>query len=139
MKRKIFFAVLVLVISMGIASAVSVDVGSYKFDIPDGYKQDHMYDIDNQKTFTNFMDTHSNGKTFFKSGDEITVTVNAPDNGDQPDDLAAFFGGDKTEIANKTGYLSFDGHIYTFSYVNDGDWILVKATNKDMIKDILPK
>ena len=136
--KRIFILLIFLVILTGsVSAAQTADVGGYKFGIPDDYSQDYTLDIENQKTYTNFMDCHANAKTFSKYFESITVTVTSPDDGDFPDELAGFYGGQETTINGVKGYVSLDGHDYLFSYIKDGNWIVVKSWDVNSFEDIV--
>ena len=57
---------------LGSVSAAQTTVGDYKFNIPDGYKQDHSMDVENKKTSINSVDCHADSKTFTKQFQQIS-------------------------------------------------------------------
>lgn len=139
MKKKIILAIVLLVICIGVVSAnQTVNVGDYKFNIPDEYKQDHAYDMDNQKTNVGFEDCHVDSKTFANYFQTISISVTSLDDGEFPDEMKSYpGGGHDTTLKGIDGYVFLDGHDYGFSYVLDGKWIVIKSWDLYGIEDII--
>lgn len=136
---KIILAICLLVICIGAVSAnQTVNVGDYPFNIPDGYQQDHAYDINNQKTSMSFQDCHVDSKTFADYFKVISITVTSLDDGDFPDAMKSYYGGGHdASLKGIDGYVFLDGHDYGFSYVRDGKWIVIKSWDLYGIEDII--
>ena len=136
---KIIFTLFFLIIFIGAVSAnQTVDVGGYQFNIPDGYEQDHAYDMDNQKTSMSFQDCHVDHKTFADFFKVISITVTSLDDGDFPDAMKSYpGGGHDATIKGIDGYVYLDGRDYGFSYVLDGKWIVIKSWDLYNIEDII--
>ena len=138
MKWKIFFALILLMVFLGSVSAAQTTVGDYKFNIPDGYKQDHSMDVENKKTSINSVDCHGDSKTFTKQFQQISIAVTSPDSGKLPDYLKSYYGGGHdSQLKGMDGYISLDGHDYIYSYVHDGDWIVIRSNDLYGIEDII--
>ena len=138
MKWKIIFALIILAILMGSVSAAQTTVGDYKFNIPDEYKQNHSLDITNQKTNINSVQCHVDSKTFSNYFQHISITVTSPDSGELPNYLKSYYGGGHdSQLKGMDGYISLDGHNYVYSYVHNGDWIVIKTDNLYNIENII--
>ncbi|WP_405306022.1 hypothetical protein [Methanobrevibacter sp.] len=138
MKRKMIFALVILAMFIGSVSAAETIVGDYKFNIPDGYEQDHSQDITSQKTDINSMPCHVDSKTFSKYFQHVTITVTSPDSGKLPDYMKSYYGGGHdSQLKGMDGYVSLDGRDYVYSYVHDGDWIVIKTDDLYGIENII--
>lgn len=139
MKKKLLFAMVLLIICIGVVSAnQTVTVGDYKFNIPDNYEHVRASDIDNQNATINFQDCHVDSKTFANYFQEISITVTTLDDGEFPDAMKSFYGGGHdTNIKGIDGYIFLDGNDYGFSYVRDGKWVVIKSWDLYNIEDIV--
>lgn len=126
----ILVIILVAVTFLGVVSAAEVTVGSEKFNVPDGFKEDTSKAKEKESaTGTTYVKSFSDGKT------SIIINVNV-------------FGGDITGVKlneepgfeNKTikgidGMFNSDTH--SFEYATDNATVYISATSDDVIEEFL--
>ncbi len=132
----------------------TINVGGIDFNIPKNFK----LQLDDQfnKTIGD-VDYISTFKKYYNESEEIYITVSESPNYEATDDTVRELGGDSETINGIEGYLNYtpgnvsegnnDGNpiyvefpsYYTFSYAKDGKLVVVKATEKDFLYDIIIK
>ena len=157
MNRRIFAILSLLVVAiMCVGAASAFDLGSIlgddssseaqnitidgsDFQIPAGFVEDVDEAMDNQKNETSGITTITNGKTFSKGSDVISIGV-ATYEGYEVDDSIASYVGDKEKTINGVdgydySYPPFDG----FVYAKDGKLVIISLTDGNMLDEIILK
>ena len=128
MKNKVILALILLVIAIGSVSATETTGGDYKFNVPDDLEQDHSQDVNGTKERFDSIDCHVYRKTFGKYFQQITITVFSHDNKEFPDYYKSYYpGGHDASLKGMDGYMALDGRDYVYSYVVDGDWVVIRT------------
>jgi hypothetical protein len=114
----------------------TVNVSGIDFNIPEGFTEleNESFESDNP-----FVDYNTSSKTFMNtSGDVIILAVSSSDFS-TGDNLAkdASLGGNKTTINGVEGYESTDPNFYDFAFVKDDKLVIISASDKELINDIV--
>ncbi len=116
----------------------TVDVGGIKFNIPAGFEEDHSNTSKEIEASFKKLGLNSSAKLYIKDPNGIGIYVaNYTKLGLNSDEVINSFSGNKTTINNVTGRMDVDNGTYVFIYLKNGCLILVSATDKNLINNVV--
>lgn len=153
MNKKIIaiFALLIIVTSMSAVSAfdfgglfgsdekTKVNIGGIDFNIPSGYKEDSTDESNKVASSIQKHGLNTTIKAYTKDSNGIGFFVsNFTAQGlNSSDILNRSADGNQTTINNVTGYITETDGVYLFSYVKNGCWVLISASDKNLFKECI--
>ena len=118
----------------------NVTVDGIDFNVPKGFSEVENSSYDNQADDNPYVDYNMSVKVFTNaSGDIIELSVSESGSVNATDALAkdASIDGNKTTINGVDGYAFADTEFSGFSYAKDGKLVIVSATDKELLNDII--
>lgn len=140
MKRKIFFALILLIAAAAIVASAdaasvkykSVDIGGIDFNVSDEFAEDENHRIVNET----YDDCTQNGKLFQKADTVVMIVVSKF--GDKIGRAnVSELGGYKFSVNGADGYLSNEGLFDVFSYAKDGKLVSISTNDKNILKQFI--
>ena len=120
--------------------ATNVTISGIDFNIPSGFTEALNESVENQTTDNPYINYSMSSKTFLNvDGDAIEIAVSGSDDVQADDDFAkeAAMGGNKTTINGVDGYEFSDIDFNGFTFAKDGKLVILLATNKELLNDVV--
>lgn len=118
----------------------NVTVSGIDFNVPDGFKEAKNEAVDNMSFDSPYVDYNISGKKLISnngSSVEISVSESVEFTADDSSAEIASQDGNKTTIKGIDGYEFYDDGTYGFSFAKDGKLVLITASEKELIDDVL--
>ncbi len=123
----------------GNAKDDTVTISGIHFKIPDGFKEVANESVENKPSENPYLNYTTSSKAFANDkNDEIIIGVsNSSIKANDSFAEAASIGGNKTTINGVNGYTFSDHGFEGFTYAKDGQLVIIVATNKQLINNIV--
>ena len=118
----------------------NVTVSGIDFNVPDGFNEAKNEAVDSMSFDSPYVDYNISGKKLISNnGSSIAISVSESVEFTADDSSAeiASQDGNKTTIKGINGYEFYDDGTYGFSFAKDGKLVLITASEKELIDDVL--
>lgn len=142
MNKKIFAVLAIFAIAMvGCAYAAdsqdntTVTISGLNFTVPEGFSEDVEEAVVNESGSDDQYTFVTNEKMFENADDVFLISVSTFDQNITDDYIKDF--GEETTIGNVTGYFEDLGFLALFSYIEDGQMVVITASDQSIIEQVL--
>lgn len=144
--KRVLLISLILIALAASLTVVSADkaikIDGVNFNIPDGFEENKSSSVDGiELTYANEYDAKGYGKLFSDGNDEIIIMILEPESV-SADDLNEFDvsrGCTSKTINGIEGLYSGDGEDFSFSFIEDGKYCVITASNEGLFESVVPK
>ena len=112
----------------------TVTISGINFTIPEGMTENVVEEVINETGTDDNYTFVTSSKTFEDEENIVIMSVSEYDQNITEEYLDI---GEKTTIGNTTGYLEDIGFLALFSYIQDNDLVVITASDKNIIEEVL--
>lgn len=147
-KALVIFSLLALsVFCIGAASALdlgdstsqaeNITLDSITFQIPAGFEEEKALALDNEKDSISGISYTTNGKTFSKGSEIISIGVATYDGYEVDDQIASMVGNGEKTVNDVKGYDYSDDNFSGFVYAKNGKIVIISVTDEALLEEVV--